>query len=64
LQTIVVRRIATGTVQAIGATASVFGLFCEFAFSREDFFFTLFPFFPLPSFLYTFFSACGAFFIF
>ncbi|MCA6621460.1 MAG: SUMF1/EgtB/PvdO family nonheme iron enzyme [Pseudanabaena sp. M165S2SP1A06QC] len=61
---IVVRRFATGSMRTVGTTASVFGLFCEFAFSREDFFFTLLSFFPLPSFLYTFFSACGAFFIF
>jgi hypothetical protein len=41
----VVQRIAAGTMQSIGSTSSVFGLSSEFASSREDFFFTLLPFF-------------------
>jgi hypothetical protein len=46
--TFVVLRIATGTLQAVASATTVFALSCEFAFSREDCFFTLLPFFLYP----------------
>ena len=45
---IVVQRYAAGALQAIAAATSVFALSCEFAFSREDCFFTLLPFYLYP----------------
>jgi hypothetical protein len=45
---VVVQRIATGSMQTLATSAPVFALSCEFAFSREDCFFTLLPFFLYP----------------